>query len=261
MRSRHWQWLLLLCACCAHGAELARLTNGFDLRCERHEQMGSLTRLYLDAQGPGFIEIPTQRISGYEPVFEAPPQLPAQTSTIPEHIANAGLQAGIDPDFIHSVISAESGYNTKAVSPKGAQGLMQLMPATAAMLGVHDSFDPADNIDGGTRYLHGLLLRYKGDAIKALAAYNAGPESVEKYRGIPPYQETRRYVARVINEYNCRKLAASNTPVDLKHSQYPVREGKGVPKPRQTSQCKNAATRKARAGHPTNQTEQLPIGP
>ena len=120
-------------------------------------------------------------------------------SPSPSTSRKAGLQTGIDPDFIHSVIRAESGYNAKAVSPKGAQGLMQLMPATAAKLGVRDSLDPANNIDGGSRYLRELLLRYNGDAIKALAAYNAGPESVEKYQGVPPYRETRSYVARVIN--------------------------------------------------------------
>ena len=123
------------------------------------------------------------------------------------------MQTGIDPDFIHSVIRAESGYNAKAVSPKGAQGLMQLMPATAAKLGVRDSLDPANNIDGGSRYLRELLLRYNGDAIKALAAYNAGPESVEKYQGVPPYRETRSYVARVISDFNRRKLCP-NKPKD-----------------------------------------------
>ena len=271
MTNRRWPWLmLLLCACCAHGAELARLTNGFDLRCERHEELGGVTRLYPDAQGAGFIEVATERISGYEP---APtPQLPPPATTLPEHIAKAGLQTGIDPDFIHSVIQAESGYNAKAVSPKGAQGLMQLMPATAAKLGVRDSLDPANNIDGGSRYLRELLLRYNGDAGKALAAYNAGPESVEKYQGVPPYRETRSYVARVINDFNRRKLcpnkhkdgvcqgprsAAADPPVNAKDSKQPVRAGKGDSKPRQAGQRKHAAAAAAKAtpaGHPASQT-------
>lgn len=250
MMSRRRPWLalmLVLCACCAQAAELVRLTNGFNLRCERHEQRGSLTRLYLDAEGAGFVDVATERVSGYEPVLEAPPQLPAKMPSIPERIAKAGLQTGIDPDFLHSVIRAESGYNAKAVSPKGAQGLMQLMPATAAKLGVRDSLDPANNIDGGSRYLRELLLRYNGDAIKALAAYNAGPESVEKYQGVPPYRETRSYVARVINDFNRRKLAASNLPANSKDSRHPVRDRKGDSKPRQTAQ------RTAATGHPANQ--------
>ena len=196
-------------------------------------------------------------------------------ATLPEHIAKAGLQTGIDPDFIHSVIRAESGYNAKAVSPKGAQGLMQLMPATAAKLGVRDSLDPANNIDGGSRYLRELLLRYNGDAIKALAAYNAGPESVEKYQGVPPYRETRSYVARVINDFNRRKLcpnkrkdsvcqeprlAASKPPV--KDSKHPVSSVKDASKPRQTGQHKNAAAKEARTGHASDQhATSGPVGP
>jgi hypothetical protein len=266
MLSRRWSWLaLLLCACCAHGAEIARLTNGFTLRCERHEELGSQTRLYLDAKGEGFIDVATERVFGYEP--EPTPQLGTPTPTLHENIAQAGSQTGIDPDFIDSVIWAESGYNAKAVSPKGAQGLMQLMPATAAKLGVLDSLDPANNIDGGSRYLRELLLRYNGDAIKALAAYNAGPESVEKYQGVPPYQETRSYVARVITDFNRRKLcpnkgkesvcqgsqlAASKPPV--KDSKHPVSSVKDDSKPRQTDLHKDAGSKEARTGHPASET-------
>ncbi len=203
------RWGLLLlglcwCAFSLQAAELARLSNGFSLRCQRHEQVGENTRLYLGEGGAGFIDVPTANISGFEPVID----MPAPAAGIQENIIRVGSQTGIDPDFIHSVVKAESGYNPQAVSPKGAQGLMQLMPATASRLGVSDSLDPAANLDGGSRYLRELLMRYNGDAQKALAAYNAGPERVEKYKGVPPYPETRNYVTRVINEFNRRKLAA-----------------------------------------------------
>ena len=113
----------------------------------------------------------------------------------------------MDADFIASVIRAESGNNPHAISPKGAQGLMQLMPGTASKLGVKNSFDPAENVDGGVRYLRELLLLYNNDMVKALAAYNAGPQRVQQYKGVPPYRETHAYVARVINDYNRKKLA------------------------------------------------------
>ena len=113
----------------------------------------------------------------------------------------------LDPDLVNSVIHAESGFNAHAVSPKGARGLMQLMPGTASQLGVNDSFDPQANVTGGSRYLRELLERYDFDLVKALAAYNAGPERVEQYRGVPPFRETRAYVARIVHEYNTKKTA------------------------------------------------------
>jgi soluble lytic murein transglycosylase-like protein len=113
----------------------------------------------------------------------------------------------LDPDLVNSVIHAESGFNSHAVSPKGARGLMQLMPGTASQLGVDDVFDAQANVEGGSRYLRELLERYNFDLIKALAAYNAGPERVEKYRGVPPFRETRAYVARIVHEYNTKKIA------------------------------------------------------
>jgi len=122
-------------------------------------------------------------------------------------INDASVRSHIDADFIASVIRAESAGNPKAVSPKGAQGLMQLMPQTASTLGVRNSFDPEENVDGGVRYLRDLLVKYNGDAAKALAAYNAGPQRVQQYGGVPPYRETHAYVARVINDYNRKKTA------------------------------------------------------
>jgi len=115
----------------------------------------------------------------------------------------------LDPDLVNSVIRAESGFNVHAVSPKGAQGLMQLMPKTASDLGVQNAFDPQANVEGGTRYLRELLERYDFDLVKALAAYNAGPQRVEQYGGVPPYYETKVYVARIVRDFNKKKLAAN----------------------------------------------------
>ena len=113
----------------------------------------------------------------------------------------------LDPDLVNSVIKAESGFNVRAVSPKGAQGLMQLMPGTASQLGVPNAFDPQANVEGGTKYLRELLERYNFDLVKALAAYNAGPLRVEQYKGVPPYYETRAYVARIVRDFNKKKAA------------------------------------------------------
>jgi soluble lytic murein transglycosylase-like protein len=117
-------------------------------------------------------------------------------------IKQASEKYGVDEDLITSVIQAESGFNSTAVSSCGAQGLMQLMPSTAANLGVTNSFNAEQNINAGTLYLKKMLNRYGGDVEKALAAYNAGPGAVDQYNGIPPYQETQNYVSKVIGFYN-----------------------------------------------------------
>jgi len=107
----------------------------------------------------------------------------------------------VEPALLKAVIANESGFNANATSKVGAQGLMQLMPETAASLGVRDAYDPAQNVAGGARYLRGLLDRFGGDKRLAVAAYNAGPGAVEKYGGVPPYAETRNYVQNVLASF------------------------------------------------------------
>lgn len=117
-------------------------------------------------------------------------------------ISSCAMEYGVDKSLVKAVIQAESGYNPNAVSRKGAAGLMQLMPKTAQDLKVSDSLNPAENIRGGVRYLKFLLDTFKGDVAMALAAYNAGLAKVAKYGGIPPYEETRNYVTRVMGYRN-----------------------------------------------------------
>lgn len=156
---------------------------------------------------------------------------PALTRTsLDQMVREASTRHQLDPDFVNSVIKAESNFQTRALSRKGAQGLMQLMPGTASQLGVIDPFDPQANVEGGTAYLSQLLDQYHNDPIKALAAYNAGPNRVDQYHGVPPYMETRAYVARIVRDYNAKKRAemkaqsnpatnASKKPVKPAHAQ------------------------------------------
>jgi soluble lytic murein transglycosylase-like protein len=202
-----------------HGAELANLRNGFSIRHERHETVSDTTRLYMHgAPDSGYIDVPTAEIESFEsappdPTEAATPsQKPLDLSSL---VNQASARNQVDADFIASVIRAESGNNPRAVSRKGAQGLMQLMPQTATNLGVRNTFDPSENVDGGVRYLRDLLLLYNNDMIKALAAYNAGPQRVQQYKGLPPYYETHAYVARVIKDYNRKKVAKRQSRTSL----------------------------------------------
>jgi hypothetical protein len=213
--------ILLATACFA--SELAVLRNGFTIRHERRTIVGDMTRLYTGGDAASYVDIPTADIDHFEvdatpaPKSELPAPPVAVSAPLPapapaaksldQIVGEASDSHNIDPDFINSVIRAESGFNVRAVSPKGAQGLMQLMPGTASNLGVRNAFDPRANVDGGTRYLRSLLEKYNYDVAKALAAYNAGPKRVDQYHGIPPYYETQAYVARIIRDYNRKKLA------------------------------------------------------
>jgi soluble lytic murein transglycosylase-like protein len=196
----------------------AELHNGNLLEYTRREAVGAATRLWLCADaGAGYVEIPTRQIVRFYPAEAPVPPTPARTAPatppVPSPpadglkglIARAAAKNQIDPDFITSVIKAESGFNPLAVSPKGAQGLMQLMPGTAARLGVTDALDPAANVAGGALYLRKLFDLYRGDALKTLGAYNAGPQRVEQYGGVPPYPETRAFITRVVEDYNRQK--------------------------------------------------------
>jgi hypothetical protein len=211
--------LLLSAAVGACASDAAILRNGFSIVHQRRETVGDITRLYIDGDQSSFVDIPTAEIDHFENV----PDLPApkvdthragstesskQVFDLDETVKAASGTYELDPDLVTSVIRAESGFNVRALSPKGAQGLMQLMPQTATELGVQNAFDPKANVQAGTRYLRELLERYNFDLIKALAAYNAGPQRVEQYNGVPPYFETKAYVARVVRDFNKKKLAA-----------------------------------------------------
>jgi len=189
--------------------------------------MGEITRLYTGGDSANYVDVSTSDIERFEAApKEAQPAIRTVASGLrPPVPTSAGASLNVDlndvvnissekyrldPDLVNSVIKAESGFNVRAVSRKGAQGLMQLMPDTASQLGVQNAFDVQANVDGGAKYLRELLERYDFDLVKALAAYNAGPRRVEQYGGVPPYYETRAYVARIVKDFNKKKLAEKN---------------------------------------------------
>ena len=203
----------------AWAGERVTLSNGFTMTCDHHAQVEAKTRLYLGAGKDNYIQFPSNEVTTIE-VVPDPPAQPAQVEAktpqvnsnlnaadVGEMLARAGEEHNLDVDLLASVVKAESGGNARAVSRAGAQGLMQLMPDTATGMGVQDSFQPDQNVRGGSAYLDALLKRYQDNLAVALAAYNAGPAAVDKYHDIPPYHETRAYVARVIHEFNRRVLA------------------------------------------------------
>lgn len=209
---------ILLSAAALWAGEQVVLTSGFRLQADRFERDGAVIRLYSSS---GVTEIPASAVQSIEREEYTPPPPPAiaaePVKTLPEAakplspkelIDRAADDSGIPREFLHLVAKAESNYQVHARSPKGAIGLMQLMPETAASLNA-DPHDPVQNVEAGTRYLRDLLLKYKDhpDQLRrALAAYNAGPGAVDRYNGVPPYRETQLYVHKIVDAY--RKTSA-----------------------------------------------------
>jgi soluble lytic murein transglycosylase-like protein len=207
----------------ALAAERVLLTNGSDLVCHHHAEVYGRIRVFLKAGDSDYFELRPEAVAGFEamtdplpmpsvaeisPLLQASPKATVEpkltAADLHQLISKAGTAHHVDEDLLASLVKAESGGNSRAVSRTGARGLMQLMPGTARQLGVDDSFAPDQNVSGGTAYLDQLLTRYHDNIALALAAYNAGPAAVDRYHGIPPYRETRVYVARVVHEFNRR---------------------------------------------------------
>jgi soluble lytic murein transglycosylase-like protein len=264
--------VLALAQLSAFAGQIAVLRNGFTIHFDHKEQSGNATRLYT---GTGFLDIASDQIASFDvdetpvapepqPVAQPVPQSPVQPSAaqpataasqtaltakaaqnvdLDQVVREASSKNRLDPDFVSSVIRAESNFKTHAVSKKGAQGLMQLMPSTAAQLGVADAFDPKANVEAGTAHLSALLDLYNNDPIKALAAYNAGAHRVKQYNGVPPYRETRDYINKIVRDFNAKKraqmkaAAAVNASAATKSaSPKPVKKAK----PQQASVTKSA---------------------
>jgi hypothetical protein len=201
--------------------ELVTLRNGMEMRCTHHIEVDGRTRVFMSDGEDNYIEFSPVEISAItetaDPVKAAPPSTAAAAEhrqdaeltpiDLREMLGRAGVAHNLDVDLLASIVKAESSGNPRAVSRAGARGLMQLMPQTATQLGVSDSFKAEQNVRGGSVYMDALLVRYHENLALALAAYNAGPAAVDRYRGIPPFHETRAYVARVIHEFNRRVVA------------------------------------------------------
>ena len=213
----------------ASAMERITLTTGASFDCIRHEPVDGRIRLYLEpttpGETPGYTDVAPAAIALVETVPDPPPPaaIPAKTlatklaavaaaepsvAELRQLLSTAGAAHNIDAELLASVVHAESNGHAHAISRTGAEGLMQLMPSTASAVGVTDAFVAAENVEGGTRYLDAMLIRYHDNIALALAAYNAGPGAVDKYHGVPPYRETRAYVSRIIREFNRRKLEA-----------------------------------------------------
>ncbi len=180
--------------------DYAVLRSGARLHVTGYEVKGSRVLLSVDG---GSVDIAASDLIDVEPedIFPTPPPVNVDFGVrYANLIHTAAVRHGVDEKLIAGVIAAESNFDAKAVSRKRALGLMQLLPTTAAHYAVADVFDPAQNIDGGTHYLKDLLAKYRGNLPLALAAYNAGPEIVDRYGGVPPFPETQNYVREITSK-------------------------------------------------------------
>jgi len=215
MRVAHNVVLVLALAAspAAARADYLVLRSGARINVSSYELRGDKYRVQL---GGGWAEFAVADVVAIEPeeIFVAAPKLPLEQAPFGELIRKAAAKYEVDPDLVFSVVAAESNFNPRAISRRNARGLMQLLPETARRLGVKDIYDPAQNIDGGTRYLRDLLKMYDGDLALTLAAYNAGPGAVQRYGRIPPYNETIKYVRAIRKTYALRKSSADKAGSD-----------------------------------------------
>ena len=198
-------FLLALAAFAAGArADYFVLRSGARLNVTAYQLVGERYRIQMNG---GSAEIAAADVVAIEPeeIFIPAPRMPLTQAPYGDMIQSAAKKYSVDADLIFSVIAAESNFNPRAISRRGARGLMQLLPATGTRFGVKDIFDPAQNIDAGTQYLRDLMARYQGDLVLTLAAYNAGPGAVLRYGRVPPYNETISYVRAIRKTYALRK--------------------------------------------------------
>ena len=172
--------------------------DGMPMLDPRSSQFAAMVQAAIEGQGQAPLDAANASFTA-QTAPNAPAMVPP--AQIDQLVSANSATFGVDPNLVKAIIANESGFNANATSKVGAQGLMQLMPGTAAGLGVSNAYDPSQNVWGGTKYIKGLLDRFGGDMRKAVAAYNAGPGAVEKYGGVPPYAETQNYVQNVLASY------------------------------------------------------------